>query len=90
MSKVQDLVIKLEEQVNAERMVDISTDSEIVKNTNHMFLCTALGILKNKGYLVYGGRTNETDQKGKIKTIRYLCLPDVQHKEIFTQKKQTL
>ena len=43
----------------------------------------ALEILKLEGYEVYGGRVPQATNKGKYTTLKVLCPPGTEHKEIF-------
>lgn len=77
----------LKQIVDEKGMLDIGVGTEKQLNISREKLNTALEILKMEGYEVYGGRVPQATNKGKYTTLRVLCPPGTEHKEIFNYDK---
>lgn len=69
--------------VDEKGMVDVGTGVERQLNVSKEKMNQALEILKLEGYEVYGGRVPQATNKGKYTTLKVLCPPGTEHKEIF-------
>jgi hypothetical protein len=82
----------LKEQTDKKRMVDVGVDVERELKISKERLDLALHYLETReGYHVYGGRMPQVTNPGQKTTLRVLCTPDTEHKEIYQYDKiQTL
>ena len=69
--------------VDEKGMIDVGTGVERQLNISKEKMNQALEILKLEGYEVYGGRVPQATNKGKYTTLKVLCPPGTEHKEIF-------
>lgn len=73
----------LKKQVDAKGMVDIGAGVELELGVSREKLKEAVYILEQEGYPTYGGRIDQVTNKGKMTTLKVLCPPGTEHKEIF-------
>lgn len=73
----------LKEQIKEKGMIDVGAGVERELNVSKEKLNQALQILESEGYPVYGGRVDQVTNKGKKTTIKVLCPPGTEHKEIY-------
>lgn len=74
----------LKSKVDEKGMIDVGKNVELsLGNISREKLDQALYILEMEGYHVYGGRTPQVTNPGKMTTLKVLCTPDKQHKDIF-------
>ena len=74
----------LKEQVDKKGMVDVGVDVERELNVSKERLDLALHYLQTReGYPVYGGRVPQATNPGQKTTLRVLCVPGTEHKEIY-------
>ena len=73
----------LEEQIKEKGMIDIGAGVERELGISKEKLNQAVHILEAKGYPVYGGRVDQVTNAGKKTTIKVLCPPGTEHKEIY-------
>jgi DNA-directed RNA polymerase specialized sigma24 family protein len=73
----------LREQIKEKGMIDVGAGVERELNVSKEKLNQALKILENEGYPVYGGRVDQVTNKGKKTTIKVICPPGTEHKEIY-------
>lgn len=85
--RTQETVNFLKEQVDKKRMVDVGAEVNRELNISKEKLNQALYMLEREGYHVYGGRMPQVTNPSQKTTLKVLCAPDVQHKEIFDYGK---
>lgn len=76
----------LKKMVDEKGMIDVGTGVELTLGETGISrerLEQALYLLKKEGYEVYGGRVPQATNPGKKTTIKVLCPPGTEHKEIF-------
>ena len=73
----------LKEQINKKGMLDVGTGVERELGISKEKLNEALYILELEGYPVYGGRISQVTNPGKKTTIKVVCPPNTEHKEIY-------
>lgn len=73
----------LKKQVDEKGMIDVGTGVEIVMGVSKEKLKEALYILEMQGYPTYGGRVPQATNAGRLTTLKVLCPPGTEHKEIF-------
>ena len=73
----------LAELVDERGMIDVGVGTERQLNISKEKLNAALDILKAEGYEVYGGRVPQVTNKGQYTTIKVLCPPGTEHKDIY-------
>lgn len=74
----------LRQQVDEKGMIDVGIGVEIeLGNISQEKMNQALAILQSEGYEVYGGRVDQATNPGKKTTIRVLCPPGTEHREIY-------
>lgn len=73
----------LKEQVKNKGMIDIGTGVEKELKITKEKLDKSVERLRMEGYEVYKGRVPQATNPGKFTTIKVLCPPGTEHKEIF-------
>ena len=73
----------LRKQVDEKGMIDVGTGVERVMGVSKEKLKEALYILEMEGYPTYGGRVPQATNAGRLTTLKVLCPPGTEHKEIF-------
>lgn len=77
----------LKKLVDEKGMIDVGTGVERELGISQTKMTDALAILEMEGYNIYGGRVPQTNNKGKMTTIKVLCKPGVEHKDIYDWSK---
>lgn len=77
----------LKEQIKEKGMIDVGAGVERELNISREKLKQALELLKEEGYPVYGGRVDQATNPGKKTTIKVVCPPGTDHKEIYNYEK---
>lgn len=73
----------IKSQIEAKGMIDIGNGVERELNISKERLNQALAILEADGYPVYGGRVSQATNPGQKTTIKVICPPGTEHKEIY-------
>jgi predicted transcriptional regulator len=73
----------LREQIKEKGMIDVGAGVERELNISKEKLNQALHILEEEGYPVYGGRVDQVTNPGKKTTLKVICPPGTEHKEIY-------
>ena len=73
----------LAQLVDERGMIDVGVGTERQLNISKEKMNAALEILKEEGYEVYGGRVPQVTNPGQQTTIKVLCPPGTEHKEIY-------
>lgn len=81
-----ELIKKLKKLADEHGMVDVGYGSAKMLGVRQVDLDVALMELKNDGYLTYGGRIPSATAGWKTTTIKVLCKPGVDRKDIYTDK----
>ena len=69
--------------VDERGMIDVGVGTERQLHVSKEKMNVALDILQEQGYEVYGGRVPQVTNPGKYTTIKVLCPPGTEHKEIY-------
>ena len=77
----------LKQQVKEKGMIDVGSSVEYDLNITHTKLEEALYRLELEGYPTYGGRVPQSTNPGQMTTIKVLCPPGTEHKEIYNYDK---
>lgn len=77
----------IKEQVDKKGMIDVGAGVEVSLGVSKEKLRQALDILQEEGYPVYGGRVPQATNKGKQTTLKVICPPGTQHKDIYDYDK---
>lgn len=77
----------LKQLVDEKGMIDVGTGTERQLNISKEKMNQALELLKLEGYEVYGNRVSQATNKGKYTTLKVLCPPGTEHKEIYNYDK---
>ena len=77
----------LKEQIKEKGMIDVGSGVERELNISKEKLNQALKLLEEEGYPVYGGRVDQATNPGKKTTIKVVCPPGTEHKEIYNYEK---
>lgn len=73
----------IKSQIEAKGMIDIGTGVERELNISKERLNQALALLEADGYPVYGGRVSQATNPGQKTTIKVICPPGTEHKDIY-------
>lgn len=77
----------LKKQIDEKGMIDVGVGVERELNISREKLNQALSVLESEGYPVYGGRVDQATNPGKKTTIKVICPPGTEHKEIYNYEK---
>ena len=77
----------IKEQIDKKGMIDVGVGVERELNISREKLKQALDILESEGYPVYGGRIPQVTNPGSKTTMRVICPPGTEHKEIYNFDK---
>ena len=77
----------LAQLVDERGMIDVGVGTERQLNISKEKMNAALELLKEEGYEVYGGRVPQVTNPGKYTTIKVLCPPGTEHREIYDWDK---
>lgn len=77
----------LEQQIKEKGMIDVGAGVERELNISKEKMNQALHILEERGYPVYGGRVDQVTNAGKKTTLKVVCPPGTEHKEIYNFDK---
>lgn len=77
----------LKKQIDEKGMIDVGVGVERELNISREKLNQALSVLEAEGYPVYGGRVDQVTNAGKKTTIKVICPPGTEHKEIYNYEK---
>lgn len=77
----------LKKQVDEKGMIDVGTGVERQLGVSKEKLNQALYMLEREGYEVYGGRVDQVTNSGKKTTLKVLCKPGTEHKDIYDYDK---
>lgn len=73
----------IKKEVDEKGMIDVGTGVERELGISKEKLEQALYILEAQGYPVYGGRVPQVTNAGKQTTLKVICPPGTEHKEIY-------
>lgn len=73
----------LKSRIDEVGMIDVGTGVENQLGIPRQRLDQALEVLKMQGYEVYVGRMPQVTNKGQMTTIKVVCPPGTEHKEIY-------
>ena len=77
----------LKKQIDEKGMIDVGAGVERELNVSREKLNQALKLLEEEGYPTYGGRVDQATNPGKKTTIKVVCPPGTEHKEIYNYEK---
>lgn len=73
----------IKKQIDEKGMIDVGAGVERELGISKEKLNEALYMLEMEGYPVYGGRVDQITNPGKKTTLRVICPPGTEHKEIY-------
>lgn len=73
----------LREQVDAKKMIDITSGTELELGISRERLNEAVHILEKEGYVSYSGGISQLVNAGQQTTQKVLCAPGTKHSEIY-------
>lgn len=77
----------LKKQIDEKGMIDVGAGVERELGISKEKMKEALYILELEGYPTYGGRVPQVTNKGKQTTLRVVCPPGTEHKNIYDYDK---
>lgn len=77
----------LKKQIDKKGMIDVGAGVERELGISKEKMKEALYILELEGYPTYGGRVPQVTNKGKQTTLRVVCPPGTEHKDIYDYDK---
>lgn len=83
MNQAQATADIIRKNIDEKGMIDVGAGVELELNVSSEKLNQALSILEAEGYPVYGGRIDQVTNPGKKTTLKVICPPGTEHKEIF-------
>lgn len=73
----------LKEEIDKNGMIDVGVNTERILGVTRTNLDNALMILQMEGYPLYGGRVPQATNKGQMTTLKVICPPGTQPKDIY-------
>lgn len=83
MKKARETADFIREQIDKKGMIDVGAGVSHELNISKEKLDQALAILEAEGYLVYGGRVPQVTNPAQKTTIKVICPPGTEHKDIY-------
>lgn len=77
----------IKSKIDSKGMIDVGEGVEKELGVSKEKLDQALYILESEGYPVYGGSVEQATNPGKRTTMRVICPPGTEHKEIYETDK---
>ena len=77
----------IKKAINEKGMIDVGAGVERELGVSKEKLNEALYILEMEGYPTYGGRIPQATNPGKMTTLKIICPPGTEHKEIYETDK---
>lgn len=87
MNQVKKTAEFLKKQIDEKGMIDVGAGVERELGISKEKMKEALYILELEGYPTYGGRVPQVTNKGKQTTLRVVCPPGTEHKDIYDYDK---
>ena len=87
MTLAEKTASNLSKLVDERGMIDVGVGTEKQLGISKEKMNTALDLLTEEGYAVYSGRVPQVTNPGKWTTIKVLCPPGTEHKEIYNYSK---
>lgn len=83
MKQARETANFIKEQIDKKGMIDVGAGVAMELNVSKEKLDQALEILRSEGYPVYGGRVPQATNPAQKTTIKVVCPPGTDHKEIY-------
>ena len=83
MKKARETAYFIREQIDKKGMIDVGAGVSHELNISKEKLDQALAILEAEGYPVYGGRVPQVTNPAQKTTIKVICPPGTEHKDIY-------
>ena len=83
MKKARETADFIREQIDKKGMIDVGAGVSHELNISKEKLDQALAILEAEGYPVYGGRVPQVTNPSQKTTIKVVCPPGTEHKDIY-------
>lgn len=83
MKKARETADFIREQIDKKGMIDVGAGVSHELNISKEKLDQALAILESEGYPVYGGRVPQVTNPSQKTTIKVICPPGTEHKDIY-------
>lgn len=83
MKKARETADFIREQIDKKGMIDVGAGVSHELNISKEKLDQALAILEAEGYPVYGGRVPQVTNPSQKTTIKVICPPGTEHKDIY-------
>ena len=77
----------IKKQVDERGMIDVGVGTERELNISSEKLEQALYLLEREGYPTYSGRISQVTNAGQMTTLKVICPPGTEHKEIYKPEK---
>ena len=77
----------IKKQVDERGMIDVGVGVERELNISSEKLEQALYLLEREGYPTYSGRISQVTNAGQMTTLKVICPPGTEHKEIYNPEK---
>ena len=87
MKKAKNTADFLKKRIDEKGMIDVGKGVEKELGISEDKLKQALEILEMQGYPVYGGRVPQATNPGKLTTLKVVCPPGTEPKEIYNFEK---
>lgn len=83
MKQARETAEFIKKNINEKGMIDVGAGVAMELNISKEKLDQALAILESEGYPVYGGRVPQATNPSQKTTIKVICPPGTEHKEIY-------
>lgn len=86
-NKARNTADFLKERVDDRGIIDVGKGTERYLGISQVKLNEALEILKSEGYKVYNRKIEQVTNKGQHTTLKLLCPPGTEYKEVYNSEK---
>ena len=83
MNQAKETAALIKKHVDEKGMIDVGKGVERELGISKEKMDQALYLLEKEGYKVYGGRAEQQTNKGNFTTIKVICPPGTEHKDIY-------
>lgn len=83
MNQAKETAALIKKHIDEKGMIDVGKGVERELGISKEKMDQALYLLEKEGYKLYGGRAEQQTNKGNFTTIKVICPPGTEHKEIY-------
>ena len=87
MNQAKETAAFIKEQIDKKGIIDVGKGVERELGISKEKMDQALYLLEREGYPTYSGRISQVTNAGQMTTLKVICPPGTEHKEIYSPEK---